>query len=113
MGVSINNTELSIQPSLLKEYKIQIQTDQEAILGNISRNRIGEKKAVDMEFPILSPADYVALINYFTTGSGVYYSNDASSYGTFSFSGLPLYQEGEYVKGASLFRPLTVTIREI
>lgn len=113
MSVYINNTVLAVQPTTLREFKIPIQTDQQAIQGNLSRNKIGEKKGAEMEFTIMSPSDYQTLINYFTTGSGVYYYNDSSSYGSFAFSGLPLYQEDAYVPGSSLFRPLKVTLREM
>lgn len=115
MTVSINNSSLNNQPSVLKEYLIQIQTDQMSINGGMTRNRIGQKKAVEMTFPILSPADYQTVIAYFTTGSGVYYSNNASDYSgsTFAFSGLPLFNESEYVQGGSLYRQFQVSIREI
>jgi hypothetical protein len=110
--VRINNNALLVQPTGLGESLIQIQTDQMSINGSLTRNRINQKKQADMNFTIMSPADYQTTVNYFTTGSGVYYSNDQSSYGTFTFSGLPSFSESQYVPGASLFRPLTVTIRE-
>lgn len=113
MSVSINNNPLNVQPSLLNEYYEQIQTDQMSILGNMARNKLSQKKHADMEFTIMSPSDYQTVINYFITGSGIYYSNDQSSYGTFTFSGLPLFSEQPYVQGASLYRPLKVSIREI
>lgn len=113
MAVSINNTSLNIQPTTLSESYEQIQTDQVSINGGMTRNRVGQKKRADMEFTIMAPSDYQTVVNYFTTGSGVYYSNNTSSWGTFSFSGLPLFSESAYVPGASLYRPLRVTIREI
>lgn len=111
--ISINNSALPVQPTVLIEKNVQIQTDQTSINGSMTRNRIGQKKSVYMGFAIMSPNDYQTTVNYFTTGSGIYYSNDQSSYGTYTFSGLPLYDEDEYVPGASLFRPLQVTIREV
>lgn len=115
MSISINGTILPIQPSTLNEKLLQIQTDQEAINGSMTRNRIGQKKQTIMEFPIVPPNDYQTLIGFFTTGSGVYYSNDASSYtgNVLTFSGLPYFDEYEYMQGGSLYRKLTVTIREI
>lgn len=113
MTVRINNSELNTQPTTLIEKKLQIQTDQVAIDGSMTRNRVGEKKQSEMQFTIMSPSDYQTVVNNFTTGSGVYYSNDQSSYGTFAFSGLPLFDEDAYVPGSSLYRPLSVTIREI
>jgi len=112
-GVAINGSELTIQPSTLNEYYVQIQTDQESINGSMTRNRIGQKKAVNMVFTIMGPSDYTTIIDQFTTGSGVYYSNDLSSNGIWTFSGLPTFEEGNYVVGASLYRPLNVKLREI
>ena len=115
MTVSINNSALPNQPSVLKESLLQIQTDQESINGSMTRNRIGQKKLVDLTFAIMSPSNYATYIGYFTTGSGVYYYNNASDYtgGTFAMSGLPSFQESEYVQGGSLYRAFQVTIREI
>lgn len=113
MPVNINNNPLNVQPSLLAERYIQIQTDQMSINGAMARNRMGQKKQAEMEFTIMSPSDYQTTMNYFTTGSGVYYSNDQSSWGTFTFSGLPMFEENAYVQGSTLYRPLKVTIREI
>ena len=113
MSVYINSNALPVQPTSLNEYYIQIQTDQTSINGSMTRNRIGQKRGVEMEFTIMQPSDYQTIINYFTTGSGVYYSNDQSSYGTFTFSGLPFFAEDVYVQGGSLYRPLKVTLREV
>lgn len=113
MTVSINNNALPVQPTDLNEHNNQIQTDQTSINGGMTRNRIGQKKQADLTFTIMQPSDYQTVIGYFTTGSGIYYSNDQSSYGTYTFSGLPSYSEDNYVPGASLYRPLTVTIREV
>lgn len=115
MTVSINNSALNNQPATLKESLLQIQTDQISLNGSMTRNRIGQKKIAEMQFTIISPADYQGLIANFTTGSGVYYSNNASDYAgsVFSFSGLPTFSESEYVQGGSLYRAFQVTIREI
>lgn len=115
MTVSINNIPLNNQPSVLTESLIQIQTDQTSINGSMTRNRINQKKQADLTFAILQPSDYQSLISNFTTGSGVYYNNTASDYsgGTLAFSGLPTFQESQYVQGGSLYRAFQVTIREI
>lgn len=112
MSIYINNSILSNQPSSLLEELLQIQSDNEAINGGLQRNKSGQKKQSTMQFTNLSPSDYQTLVNYFTTGSGVIYYNDQSSYGIFTFSGLPYFDEAQYVKGASLYRPLRVRIRE-
>lgn len=114
MSIYINNQALPVQPSVLKEELLQIQTDQFAIDGSMSRNRIGQKKQSYMLFPIVQPSDYQSLLSNFTTGSGVYYYNDQSDYtgNVLSMSGLPTFTESEYVQGGSLFRAFEVTIRE-
>jgi hypothetical protein len=115
MSIYINGVILANQPTVLVESLIQLQTDQEAILGNMTRNRLGQKKQSDMTFAILQPSDYQTLIANFTTGSGVVYLNDQSDYsgGIMTFNGLPTFQESAYVQGSSLYRPFQVTIREI
>lgn len=113
MAVSVNGSALPVQPTTLNESYIQIQTDQTSINGGMTRNRVGQKKQADMEFTIMQPSNYQTIINQFTTGSGVYYSNDQSSWGTFTFSGLPSFSESAYVPGTTLYRPLVVNIREV
>lgn len=114
MAVAINHSDLSPQPSQLIERKIQIQTDQVAIDGSLQRNRIGEKKESVLTWKNILASDFQTINNNFTTGSGVYYNNPTSKYGTFTFSGMPyIEQESEYVPGSSLLTDYTVRIREI
>lgn len=115
MGISINGSSLPTQPTMVKEELLQIQSEQMAIDGSMSRNKIGQKKQVTLSIPFMSPADYQLALSYFITGSGVYYSNNQSNYtgNMFAFSGLPFFNESEYVQGGSLFRQLEVKIREI
>jgi len=115
MSIYINNIVLGVQPTTLTEEYLQIQTDQMSINGSMTRNRIGSKKQATMEFPIVQPSDYQTILGYFTTGSGIFYKNDQSNYigGILTMSGLPSFSEGEYVAGASLYRPIKVVIREI
>lgn len=114
MTIYINGTKI-VQPTVLTENLGQIQTDNVSIAGNRQRNRLGQKKNSVMEFQNVAPADYQKLISLFTTGSGVGYLNDQSNYvgGTLTFSGLPSFTENRYVEGASLWRPITVTIEEV
>lgn len=97
------------------EELVQIQSENVSISGGLQRSKIGQKKQATMQYAYLSPADYQNLINKFTTGSGLYYSNNASNYagGVFAFSGLPYFSEASYVPGASLYRPFQVRIREL
>lgn len=114
MGVQINSDSTVPQPTTLKEELVQIQSENMSISGSVQRNRVGQKKQSTMTYEDLSPSQYQSLISKFTTGSGVVYYNDQSNYagGIFTFSGLPYFEEAEYVPGASLYRPFTVRIRE-
>lgn len=119
--IQINHSDISPQPTNLKEYSIQIQTEQEAIDGAIQRNKVrsvgnpnGQKFVAELSWTYLSPAQYQTLNNQFITGSGIFYNNPASKYGTLTFSGLPFIEsEGEYVPGESLLTDYKVRIREL
>lgn len=114
MSISINNNALPTQPTMVMEEYLQIQSEQIALDGSMSRNKIGQKRQATIEIPYMSPVDYQTALAYFITGSGVYYSNNTSNYagGTFAFSGLPFFSESEYVQGGTLFRTLKVRVRE-
>lgn len=113
--IYINGTALPVQPSVLTEELLQMQTDQESIDGSMTRHKINQKKRSTMEFPIVQPSDYQTLLSSFVTGSGIYYYNDQSNYtgSVLAMSGLPSFTEQAYVPGSSLFRPFSVVIREI
>lgn len=113
MSVKFNGV-LVPQPTVLTERLVQVQSENYSINGSLQRNRIGQKKEAALEYTYLTPSGYQQLIGYVTTGSGFSYSNDASNYtgGLFTFSGLPFFEESDYVRGGSLYRKLKVRIRE-
>lgn len=115
MSIFINGTVTQVQPTILIEELLQIQSENMSIGGAMQRNKIAQKKQSSMEFWQCSPVQYQSLVAAFTTGSGVVYNNDQSDYsgGTFGFNGLPFFVEGQYVRGASLLRDFKVRIREI
>lgn len=113
MTVYINGDGTIPQPTLLLEDYVQIQTDNYALDGGGQRNRLGQKKFVNAEWRMLTPAEYLALTSKFTTGSGVTWFNDQSKFGTFQFDGLPTYEGGEYEVGATMLSPVKASIREI
>lgn len=114
MSVSINGNSNIPQPQTLREEYIQIQSENTAIAGGLQRNRIGQKKQATMTYEMISSSDYQTLLSAFTTGSGVGYNNNLSNKpgGIFTFSGLPYFNEYDYVKGGSLYTGLQVRIRE-
>lgn len=116
MAISINGDSTVPQPQTLLELPVQIQSENTSIAGSVQRNRIGQKKQATLTYEDIAAADYRKLMTYFTTGSGVIYYNDQSAEaanGIYTFSGLPYFDGGEYVPGASLLKTtFTVRIRE-
>jgi hypothetical protein len=114
MSIQLNGDSTVPQPSFLLEELVQIQSDNMSINGGMQRNRINQKKQATLTYQQLSPAQYQSLIAKVTTGSGISYYNDQSNYagGIFTFSGLPYFNEAEYVQGASLYRDFKVRLRE-
>lgn len=112
--ITINGVTI-VQPTVLNEEDLQIQTDTESIAGSQQRNKVGQKKQATLQWSYLSPADYQLLKSQFTTGSSIAYYNDQSNTagGIYSFNGLPTFQEQPYVAGASLYRELQAKIREV
>lgn len=116
------NGQLIKQPTTLKEYKEQSQTEQYAIDNGVQRNRVftpgnptGAKAWAEMMWDKILPADYQQLYTFFSTGSGVYYSNPSSGkFGTLTFSGLPFIEDPDpYVAGESMLSTFKVRIREL
>ena len=114
MTVLLNNQSI-VQPSMLTEKPLQIQTDTFSIAGKMQRNRIGQKKMALLEWDDISPEQYQALYNIFTTGSGFSYYNNQSKFagGVLTFSGMADFDDSEYVPGSSLYSKIKATIREI
>ena len=118
--IQVNNADLPIQPSNLREWREYIQTEQTAIDGAIQRNRVrtphnpnGFKYNVEMTFERISSTIFSQIDALFVSGSGVVYNNPTSKYGSLTFSGLPYPEEGDdYEAGDSLLSDYKVTIRQ-
>src|ERR1700722_9790104 len=117
--ILINNI-LIPQPTLLRDYRINIQTENTALDGGTQRNRVvsggnpvGYKYAVDLEWDNQGTSDFTTLLGIFSSGSGLVYSNPATKYGPLTYSGLPYVTEPDpYQAGDSLLTTLQVTIRQ-
>ena len=115
------NNILVKQPTTLRDYRINIQTENYALDGGLQRNRVisaanpvGYKYAVDMEWDDLNVSDFQTLLGIVSSGSGIVYSNPATKYGSLTYSGLPFVTEpNSYIAGDSLLSTLQVTIRQI
>lgn len=113
--ITIDTIEIKQPSPPLNEADIQIQTDKEAIDGSLQRDRLGAKKSVTMSWDWLTPTEYQELLGLFSSGDAVDYKNTQSNRagGTYEFTGLPTFREGDYLRGSSLWRGLEVTIREV
>ena len=109
------------QPTRVREYRINIQTENQALDGAIQRNRftstsnpVGYKYAADLTWEDLGITDFNTILGIVSSGSGIVYSNPSSKYGSLTFSGLPFVQEPDaYLAGDSLLTTLKVTVRQI
>lgn len=119
--ITVNGNVLDPQPTRVKEYKLRNDSEQEALDQTMQRNTItspnnptGRKFVSEMIFTTITPAQFQGLEALFTVGSGVYYVNPGSKYGTLTMSGLPFVEEAEeYVPGESLLTDYKVKIRQI
>lgn len=119
--IMVNNQILDPQPTTVSEYKIRNDSEQEALDQTLQRNTIvsptnptGRKFMAELSFQTVTPAQFQGLEALFTSGSGIYYVNPGSKYGTLTMSGLPYVSENEpYVPGESLLTDYKVKIRQI
>ena len=114
MSITLNSLTLP-QPQTVKEELMQIYHDRMTTAGTLLRMFFGVKYQATLTWNYLSPTDYANIVGIFTTGQLITYTNTTSTYGgggTTSFRGYPMHSEGEYIKGASLLRSLTVVIRQ-
>lgn len=114
MSVTLNSNGATPQPTKLREWGEQIQHDNRAINGARQRNRMGQKYGARLSWDALTPAQFQLLYGMFTAGTTVTYSNNASAVtgGSLAFTALPDFEEGEYFDGATLLKPLVVTLNE-
>jgi hypothetical protein len=103
------------QPTSIKEELKQIYHERMTVQGTLLRIFFGVKQQCTLTWNYLQPADYATLVSLFTSGQPIVYLNTTSTYGgggTCTFTGFPMQDEGDYVKGASLLRSMTVQIRQ-
>lgn len=93
----------------------QFFSDNISLAGNRQRNRRAKKKVATMRWTMLEPSEFQALHALFGDGDAVTFSNTDSSFGEFSFTGMPDLPLGasEYLGGGTFMRDLTVTLREV
>lgn len=114
MAITINGGAIK-QPTELREWYEDVAGRNVSISGNQQEDYQGKKKRVTMKWDYLSPTDLQALITLFQAGASVTYSNNnsAKATGTFAFTGLAKFEEGEYERGGSnLTKGSEVTIEE-
>ena len=102
-------------PSGYEDNYEQFTSDNVSLGLKRQRNRRGKLKWARMFWDNLTPTELNALLDLFQEGDEVAFVNDASSYGTFSFNGIPdiPIDVSEYETGGTYLRSLTVTLREV
>lgn len=112
--ITINGTEVQ-DPSSYSDNYDQFFTDNRSLSLRLQRNRLGKKKMATLTWTTQTPAELDVLLALFQEGDEVAFSNTASSFGTFTFDGIPdlPLSLSEYEKGGTYMRDLTVTLREV
>lgn len=112
--ITINGGAIQ-DPSSYSDNYDQFLTDNRSLGLRLQRNRLGKKKVATMTFTTQTPAELDVLLTLFQEGDEVAFVNTASSFGVFSFDGIPdlPLELSEYEKGGTYLRDLTVTLREV
>lgn len=112
--ITINGTVVQ-DPSGYSDNYDQFLTDNRSLSLRLQRNRLGKKKVATLTWTTQTPAEQAVLLALFQEGDAVEFLNDASSFGTFAFTGIPdlPLELSEYEKGGTYLRDLTVTLREV
>lgn len=112
--ITINGNTIQ-DPSGYNDNYEQFTTDNRSLNLKLQRNRRGKKKWARMTWDLNTPAELQELLDLFEDGDQVAFVNDASSYGTFSFNGIPdiPLDISDYEGGGTYLRSLTVTLREV
>lgn len=112
--ITINTTPIQ-DPSGYNDNYDQFFSDNISLGLNRQRNRLGKKKIADMSWDMLEPSELQALLAFFQEGSAVAFVNNASAFGTMSFTGIPdlPLQLGDYEGGGTYLRSLRVVLREV
>lgn len=112
--ITIDGTPIQ-DPSKYNDGYDQFTTDNISLNLKRQRNRRGKLKFADMTWDLNTPAEMQALLDLFNEGDEVAFSNDASSFGTFAFDGIPdlPLDIGDYEGGGTYLRSLRVILREV
>lgn len=119
--ILINSVALSPQPSVVKEYKERNDQETIAMDQTMQRNTMtspsnptGRKFNAELTFNQLTLGQFATIDAFFTTGSGVLYTNPNSKYGNLTYSGLPFIDDqADYQPGESGLSDYKVRIRQI
>lgn len=109
-GVALNSDFTIAQPHGISEGVSQKVHDNEAADGTIRRTWMAQKYVVKLKWDTISQTDYAYITSkFYGTGSTVTYTN---SYSGVSFTGFATASEGDFIKGASFLRDLTINIQQ-
>ena len=109
-GIAISGDYTIAQPSGIAEGIQQKVHDNTSANGTVRRIWLAQKYQVKLSWDRLTQADYAYITGkFYGTGHSITYTNDYSSV---NFTGFATASEGDFVKGASFLRSLTITITE-
>lgn len=111
MAIQLNSITLSPQPNGLTENTVQVQTDARSINGTMHRYWNNSKKQVEMQFSLLTTAEWTTLSGYVANqANAVVYNNTVTGY---TFTGFGAITADGFIHGASFRRDVKVTIQEV
>lgn len=109
-GVSLAGDNTIAQPSGIAEGIQQKVHDNTSANGTVRRIWLAQKYQVKLSWDRLTQTDYAYITGkFYGTGNTITYAN---SYSGVSFTGFATASEGDFIKGASFLRSLTITITQ-
>lgn len=109
-GIALGGDYTIAQPSGIIEGVTQKVTDRSTIKGQTRRIWMAQKHTVKLTWDSITQTDYSYIVNkFYGTGSTITYTN---TYSGVSITGFATAVEGDFIKGASFKRSLTITIVE-
>jgi hypothetical protein len=112
--ITINTTPIQ-DPTEYNDNYDQFFSDNISLGLQRQRNRLGKKKIAEMTWKLNTPTELSTLLALFQEGAAVAFVNDASSFGTFSFTGIPdlPLDISDYEGGGTYMRSLKVVLKEV